>query len=364
MRLFQIEVFRTRLRCHKPFQTASVRSETCQSLQVRLRTHDGLTGVGEAVPKPRLTGETFEGCEAALRDLLWPAIEGMDARGLEDLHAAMNRVTVGHSSARAALDVAVHDLLARAAGVPLHLFLGGTRRRVKTDFSIGLGTPSEAAAEARRQVEAGFQAIKLKVGVDPDEDEERVRAVRAAIGPDLGLRVDANEGWSFPEALRALKRMEPCDLELVEQPLPRWDLEGMARLRGRIHVPLAADEALQTPRDALRIVESGAADVLNLKLMKCGGLHPARQIVAVARSAGLGLMVGGMVGESRISVTAATALAAAWSFEYADLDADLLLRDDPCPGAGLMLEGSERLLAERPGLAIEQLAPEFCTPLP
>lgn len=363
MRLFQIEVFRTSLRCHKPFQTASVRSEVCQTLQIRLRTRSGLTGLGEAVPKPRLTGESLEGCEAALRDRLWPAIEGMEAWGVADLHAAMNRVTVGHRAALAALDMAVHDLLARAAGVPLHLFLGGTRRRVPTDFSIGLGTPAEAAAEARRQVEAGFRAIKLKVGGDPDEDAERVRAVRSAIGPDLGLRVDANEGWTFAQALRALKRMEPCDLELIEQPLPRWDLEGMARLRSRVQVPLAADESLQTPCDARRIVESGAADILNLKLMKCGGIHPARQIAALARAGGLGLMVGGMVGESRIAVTAATALAAAWGFEYADLDADLLLRDDPCPGAGLALEGTERVLADRPGLAIEQLAPEFCTPV-
>jgi len=361
VRLFQIEVFRTSLQCHKPFQTASVRSESCQTLQVRLRTHNGLTGVGEAVPKPRLTGETLEGCEAALRDLLWPAIEGMDARGVEDLHNAMNRETVGHSSARAALDVAVHDLLARAAGIPLHLFLGGTRRRVMTDFSIGLGSPAEAAAEARRQVEAGFRAIKLKVGLDPDEDAERVRAVRAAIGPDLGLRVDANEGWTFSEALRALKRMEPCDLEMVEQPLVRWDLEGMARLRGRVNVPLVADEALQTPRDALRIVESGAADILNLKLMKCGGIHPARQIVALARAGGLGLMVGGMVDESGISVAAGASLAAAATFDFADLDADLLLRDDLCSGNGPGLEDSRRILADRPGLGVEDPAAEFCS---
>ncbi len=361
MQLAQMEILRTRLRCHKPFRTASGISDVCRTLVVRLHTRCGMTGLGEAVPKPLLTGETVEGCEAALRQFLWPAIQGMQAWALEDLHEAMDRVVSGHPAARAALDMAVHDLLARAAGVPLSLFLGGTRHRILTDFSIGLCSPAEAAAEGRRLVEAGYRAVKLKVGHDPDEDVERVRAVRAAIGPDIGLRVDANEGWNRAQALRALKRMEPCDLELVEQPLPRWDLEGMARLRARIPAPVVADEALRTVHDARRILETGAADILNIKLMKCGGLHPARQIATLARAGGLGLMVGGMVGESGISVAAGASLAAAAGLEYADLDADLLLRDDLCAGAGPGLETSERVLGDRPGLGIENPAAEFCS---
>ena len=362
MRLAQIEVFQTQLRCHKPFRTATGMSDLCRTLVVRLRSDDGQVGLGEAVPKPLLTGETLEGCQAALTGLLWPAVQGLEAWALEDLHERFDRVVSGYPAARAALDVAVHDLLSRSAGVPLSRFLGGTRQRVLTDCSIGLCSPAEAAAEGRRLVEAGFRAIKLKVGSDPDEDAERVRAVRAAIGPDLALRIDANEGWTGPQALRALAKMEHCDLEMVEQPLPRWDLEGMARLRSRISIPLAADEAVRTPRDARRLVEMGAADILNLKIMKCGGLYPARQIVALARAGGMQLMVGGMVGESRISVTAATSLAAAFRFEYADLYADLLLGDELCPEAGLGLENSERLLAERPGLGIDQLAPQLHSP--
>lgn len=359
MRLAEIEIFQTRLRCHKPFRIATGTSDRCRGLVVRLRTESGNSGLGEAVPKPVLTGETLEGCEAALRQHLWPAVGGMDAWALEDLHEAMDTVVSGYPSARAALDMAVHDMLAKCAGVPLYRFLGGTRRRVLTNYSIGLCPPEEAAAEARRIVEAGYRAVKLKVGEDPDEDAERVRAVRASIGPDLRLRIDANEGWSYSQAVRALRKMEPCDLELVEQPLPRWDLEGMARLRAQVAVPVVADESVRTARDAWRIARLGAADGLNIKLMKCGGLHPARQIVGVARAAGLSLMIGGMVGESKISVTAAASLAAACGFEYADLDADLLLADDLSPEAGLALEDSERVLADRPGFGLGPLDPDL-----
>lgn len=352
MRLERLEIFHTRLRCKKPFRIATGVTDECHGLLVRLHTESCHTGVGEAVPKPTLTGETLEGCEAALRQHLWPALRGMDAWALEDLHAAMDSVVSNYPAARAALDVAVHDLLCRAAGVPLYRFLGGTRRRVLTNYSIGLCPPEEAAAEGRRIVEAGYKAVKLKVGEDPDEDLERVRRVRGALGPEIRLRIDANEGWSYRQALRALTRMEPYDLELVEQPLPRWDLRGMRRLRSRVRIPIAADESIRTPRDAARILEEGAADILNLKLMKCGGLHPARQIVAIARAGGMELMVGGMVGESKVAVTAAASLAAAYGFEFADLDADLLLGDDLVPESGLKLEDSDRVLADEAGLGL------------
>lgn len=349
MRLDRIEVFHTRLKCIKPFRIATGVSDECHTLLVKI--HSGChNGYGEAVPKPTLTGETLEGCESALRNHLFPALKGMDCWAVEDLHATMDTVVSGYPAARAAIDMAIHDILGKAAGVPLWRFLGGSRRRVLTNYSIGLCPPHEAAAEGRRIVERGFKAVKLKVGESPDEDYERVRAVRSAIGPDIKLRIDANEGWSYTQAVRALRKMEHCDLELVEQPLPRWDLDGMARLRTKVHVPIIADESVRTPRDAVRIVELGAADGFNIKLMKCGGLHPAREIVAIARASGLDLMIGGMVGESKLSVTAAASLAAACGFEYADLDADMLLQDDLAPQAGLSLEGTDRVLEDMPGL--------------
>jgi L-alanine-DL-glutamate epimerase-like enolase superfamily enzyme len=191
----------------------------------------------------------------------------------------------------------------------------------------------------------------------------RVRAVRGAIGPDIKLRIDANEGWSMAGATWALKRMEPYHIELVEQPLARWDLRGAALLRQRTTIPIAADEGVRDARDAARSIEAGAVDIINIKLMKSGGLHPAREIVALARTHGIQLMVGGMVGESSLAVAAAASLASAFNFEYADLDADLLLADSLSETDCLPLEQSQRHPQARPGFGLGRTRSEFLTPL-
>ncbi|MBI3928276.1 MAG: dipeptide epimerase [Armatimonadetes bacterium] len=363
MRIAGYQLYRTRLQCHKPFKIATGASDVCSGLVLRLETEDGGWGYGEAVPNPYLTGETFDGAVAALKELILPGLMNADAWHVGIIHQKMSSVVIGHPSARAAVDMAVHDLLSRAAGVPLASLLGGPGGGVETDFSIGLCRPDEAAREARAIVEKGFRAIKLKVGADAAEDVDRVKAVRGAIGPDLKLRIDANEGWDLPGATRALREMEHYRVELVEQPLPRWDLRGLAELRRRVDVPIAADEAVHSPRDALRALEAGAVDIINIKLMKSGGLGPAREIAAMARAAGVRLMIGGMVGESRISVTAAAALASALSFEYCDLDADLLLADQLVEEGGARLEGDRRVLDSAPGLGIADLNKAFLTRL-
>jgi len=353
------ELLTTRLHCKKPFRIATGVSDVCQGLVVRLTTESGQVGLGEAVPIPHLTGETLEGCRQALAEELLPRLIGLEFWAIQEAHARMDAAVSGHPSARCAVDLALHDLAARACGQPLVRFLGGSQLRVLTNYSIGLAAPPEAAREARSIVETGYHAVKLKVGDDPETDVARVKAVRSAMGPDLALRIDANEGWTPLQALRALSRMEPFNVELVEQPVARWNWRAMAELRSKVSIPICADEGVHSPKDAARAIEAGAIDVINIKLMKSGGLAPAREIVALARAHGVALMVGGMVGESELSVCAAASLAAAFRFEYADLDADLLLRDQLCKEPGITLEGSERVLAERPGLAGLELEPRF-----
>ncbi|HXE72251.1 MAG TPA: dipeptide epimerase [Candidatus Nitrosotenuis sp.] len=359
MRVSGLHIYRTRLRCRKPFRIATGVSDLCQGLVVKLEDDAGHVGLGEAVPKPSLTGETLEGAEAALCQEIFPLLRGMDAWALEEIHGRLEAAVPDHPSARAAVDMALHDLLGRTAGVPLYRFLGGSCRRVLTNYSIGLCSPGEAAAEARHILDQGFRVIKLKVGGDADEDVARARAVREVAGPGVALRIDANEGWTYRAALRALRSMEPLDIELVEQPLPRWDLDGMAALRRRVAIPVAADESVRGPRDALRAIRARAVDIINIKLMKCGGLVPARRIATLARCAGVELMVGGMVGESRLAVGAAASLAAALGFEYADLDADLLLGDELVLEGGVALDRSERVLPEAPGLGVGELEARF-----
>ncbi|MCE7872265.1 dipeptide epimerase [bacterium CPR1] len=355
MLIEKMEIFRTRLRCKKPFRIATGVSDQCEGILVKLTTDGGAAGWGEASPDPYLTGETMDGVVSLLVHDLFPVVRGLSPWQLEEIHRRMAAACVANPSARCAIDLACHDLIARQAGVSLVSFLGGSSGRVLTNYSIGLCTAEEAAKEARRIIESGYRAVKLKVGNDPEEDYARVKAVRSSIGPEVPLRIDANEGWTYSQALRALTRIEPFGVELIEQPIARWDYEGMARLRERVTPPIAADEGVHSPRDAARAIAAGAVDIINIKLMKSGGLYPARSIVAQARAHGVALMVGGMVGESRLAVSAATALAAAYRFEFADLDADLLLAEDAVAEGGVTLDGSERVLPDLPGLGVQKL---------
>lgn len=357
MKLKSFELFSSRLACKKPFKIATGSSNVCRALVLRLTSDTGHTGLGEAVPHPLLTGETLEGAAACITRYLMPAVESLDLRAPRDVARALRAVTTC-PAARTAVDLAVHDLLGRACGLPVACLLGGGNRPVRTNYSIGLTSPREAAEEARSLIEQGWRCIKLKVGDDPEVDVARVRAVRGAIGPDMALRIDANEGWSLAEAVRTLRAMEPFQVELAEQPLARWDLAGHASLRSRTTIPIALDESVHSVADARRALELGAADIINVKLMKSGGLVPAVEIATLARAHGVAMMVGGMVGESALSVSAAASLASALRFEFADLDADLLLRD-VLSAEGARLEGDARVPAERPGFGIENLDEQY-----
>ena len=334
-------LYKTTLHCKRPFRIATGVSDTCHGLLLELRDRDGRSGWGEGAPLPVLTGETLNGAASALREVWLPALVGRDPSELQSLKVDLQKLLIGHSAARCALDLALHDLVAQQWQIPVWKLLGGDNRPVETNYSIGLCPPAEAAEQARALVEEEFQIIKLKIGEDPELDLERVASVRAAIGPDIRLRVDANEGWNYLEALRFLRRAGAYSLEFIEQPLVRGDWEGLRRLREHSPVPICADESLRGVQEARHLARMEAVDIFNLKLMKCGGLLEAREIVTIARAHGIQMMVGGMVGESALAVGAATALASTWKFEYADLDADLLLRDScwtttpPSPGVGL-----------------------------
>ncbi|MCR5662283.1 MAG: dipeptide epimerase [bacterium] len=360
-----LKLARVSLRCHKPFKTATVTSDLCRTLAICLTTSSGLCGWGEAVPKPMLTGDNLEGAISAARDLLWPAVKGKNAWSIADIHSSMDRMTIGYPSVKAAFDMALYSIMSQSAGLPLHVFLGGDANNcaIDTNYSIGLCTPQETGEEAKKIIADGFKSIKIKVGLDPDDDIARVRSVREA-APGASIRIDANEGWSFTQALYALKRMEPYNIELAEQPISHHELENMAELRRRCNVPIYADESCKTPVDVLRIIRLGASDGINIKLMKSGGLYPALQMIHIAKTAGLNLMIGGMVGESSLSVSAATALACAHNFNATDLDADLLLKDKLFPNCSLQYKNSQRLVSPvAKGFGLGEMDNAFIEPI-
>lgn len=331
MQIRSCQLYRTRLRCRRPFVIASGVLDFCEGYLLRLIDESGQSGWGEAVPHPVLTSETQAGGAAALQEFYLPHLLSQAAVWPnETLFTRLEQLALS-PAAMAAVDMALWDLLSRRTEVPIWALLGGGDHPIETDMSIGIETLEDTVALARQAVSDGFQVLKLKVGGEAEADVERVAAVRRTVGDSIKIRLDANGGWNFNQADRALTLMEPLDLELVEQPLPREQWERCIELRQRHRVPLAADESAHGPSDCLRLLRAGAFDIINIKLMKCGGLYRARQMVHIARAFGAGLMVGGMVGESRLAVSAAGTLAAAYRFEYADLDADLLLGESPWP---------------------------------
>jgi o-succinylbenzoate synthase len=342
---------------HTPFVTALRTATHVESLLVSI-SDDSLTGWGEAPQVWKVTGESLAGAQACVEGPIATALNGL---GPDDLTEALRRVqgaAQANFGAKAAVDVALHDLAARRLGLPLHGFLGSTVASVRTDVTLSAGDPESLAAAGADRIADGFDVLKVKVGTgDAAADFERVRRIREAIGPDPRLRLDANQGWNRRDAVTAIRAMEDagCDIELVEQPVPAPDLEGMAWISDRVSTPILADESVYGVRDLVAVIRHGAADLVNVKLAKCGGLGPARTLLELAREHGLGSIVGSMM-ESHVGVGAAAALVAAYpTTAVNDLDAAWWLKESPVAG-GIRYEGSLIHLPTSPGLGVTGLA--------
>ena len=263
-------------------------AESREHVLVTLESDEGQVGWGEASALPFFTGET----PATIRDVLkahfLPAVVGLDATEIGVIHDILDATLPNHSSAKAALDMAAHDLSARTLGVPVSTLLGGRRRsNVPVTRPIGITPINDAVEKASTYVAAGHRTLKLKVGVDPREDIERLRAVRDAVGTGVRLRIDANQGYDFATARRVLRALEDVDLEYCEQPLPSWDVAGLGRLRASVGVRIAVDESLHDLRDAVALIQAEAVDVFVIKLIKTAGLLPAKRITDLGEAEGV-----------------------------------------------------------------------------
>ncbi|MEU4193816.1 dipeptide epimerase [Kribbella sp. NPDC026611] len=339
---------------HTPFVTALRSTTHAESLLVELTDGD-LTGWGEAPQVWKVTGDSIAGSQACIEGPIATALDGL---GPDDLTEALRRVqgaAVGNFAAKDAVDVALHDLAARRRGQTLHGFLGSTVDVVRTDVTLSVGDADALAEAGRARLADGFDVLKLKLGTDAAGDIERVRRVRDAIGPVPRLRLDANQGWTRRDAVKVIQAVEDCDLELVEQPVAAADLEGMAWVRDRVGTPILADESVFGVRDLVNVIRHGAADLVNVKLAKCGGLAPARTLLEVAREHGIGAIVGCMM-EGHVGVGAAAALVSAYpTVAVNDLDAAWWLRAAPVAG-GIRYEGSLIRLPSGPGLGVTGLS--------
>ena len=353
MKITGIEWGRVSIPLRTPFKTALRRVDSVEDIIVTLYTDTGETGFGEAPPTGVITGDTLGGIAGALESHLAPALLGQEVEDFERVTALVQRCVVHNSSAKAAVDMALWDLYGKACGLSVDRLLGGARRRLVTDLTISVNSPEEMARDAASAVARGFDCLKIKVGVQPELDAERLAAVRAAVPAETALRIDANQAWTPRQAVRILNSLQErgLNIELVEQPVPAQDLEGLKYVTEHSFVPVLADEAVFSPADALRILQMHAADLLNIKLMKCGGITNALKIATAAELYGAECMIGCML-EGKVAVNAAAHLACARQvITKVDLDGPMLCAADPVHG-GAVFEGKDITLTGAPGLGV------------
>ena len=355
-----------RLRFHEPFAVTSGVRTHLDTVLVRLTASDGTVGWGEASPDEGVTGESPTACVEALDGVLAEVVVGRGADDVDALGSSIDDLADGAGpAARAAVDIAVHDAAARRRGLPLWRFLedrivagGGTRagrNHLQVSRVVSMDDPEVMAVRAATHVRDGFSTVKLKVG-DPHDwrrDVERVVVVRAAVGPDVGIKVDVNQGWRTAEvAVPAVAAMAESRPLFVEQPVDRRDLAGLAEIRRQVpRVPIMADEAVGSAEDLGRIVALGAADVINLKVMRLGGLRAAIAADAVAAAAGIRSQIGTMI-ESSIGSAAGLHLATALAnVAFVEMGGPLMLAEDP-GDLGRCYRGETVTLPDRPGLGV------------
>lgn len=325
--------------------------ENARNILVEIQTDESITGWGEGSPFWMIVGETQASSLAAAQDMARLLI-GQNPLAIEDCLNRLMRYLPGHVTTRSAFDMALFDLAAKAARMPLYQFLGGTKRTLVTDETIYISTPERMVDDALRIQAKGADAIKVKLGTNLHDDVARVAAIRKAIGDTIPIRTDANQGWDVVTASGVLRAIGDWNVQYCEQPIKRHDIRGLRHIRQQTTVPIMADESLFDAVDAIRLVREEAVDYFNIKLSKSGGIWEALKINAIAESAGIACMIGCM-SESRLALTANAHFASArQNVQFYDLDACFEHAEDPVYG-GILYNGYQIELPETPGIGAE-----------
>ncbi|WP_041257693.1 mandelate racemase/muconate lactonizing enzyme family protein [Fibrella aestuarina] len=351
MKITRITLYQYNIPLKAPIAISLGIIDAARNLLVQIDTDEGLTGWGEGSPFWMIVGETQASGWAAAEDLS-RLLVGRDPLDIEGCLQAMLRYLPGHPTTRSAFDMALYDLAAKRANMPLYQFLGGSNRPLVTDETIYINDPDRMADDARRIAANGAEAIKIKVGTTAQADLDRLAAIRQVIPYELPIRLDANQGWDVPTARTVLTAVGDWNVQYCEQPLRRTDIAGLRHLRQRVNVPIMADEAVFDATDALRLVREEAVDYLNIKLSKSGGIWEALKINAIAEAAGMACMIGCM-SESRLALSAKAHVAAArQNIRFCDLDACFEHAEDPVQG-GIVYNGYQITIPDEPGIGAD-----------
>ena len=346
-RIVEISVIRRDFQLRNPSVVAYEALDVAPNIIVCVELANGLVGWGNAAPDEHVTGETADGVERTLREALKPFLIGQDASRIETLWFRLCQLAPNQPTAIAAVDIALYDLLGKAAGLPLRRLLGNAKDEIETTVTLSIEALPTTLERAREFQAQGFKALKIKCGLNADEDIERIRQIRHTVGEQTRLTIDANQGYSVEQALRVFVAVESCRIEFAEQPVAANDLEALRKVCQRSPIPVMADESVLSAADVLNT----PAPLVNLKLMKTGGITGALKANAVAEARGIRAMVGCM-DESRISMAAAAHFALAMNnVLYADLDGHLDIVDD-LAAEGICLDSGVVHTSEEAGLGL------------
>ena len=344
----EMRIFRFDIPLKDVFTIATMSLSKAQNLLVELKTNQDISGWGEASPLRAIVGETQLTNIAAAKELK-QLIVGQNPLAIHALIERMDAYLPHNTTLKSAVDMALFDIAAKVCGVPLYVFLGGQKRELETDLTMGIGNPDEAGDKALAIRTMGFRILKVKLGLQFEDDLKRLENIRKAVGPEPILRIDANQGWDRMSALKNLHAFKDFVVEFCEQPCRAADLRAMRAVSRQAPIPVMADESLFSAQDALTIIQEDAAPYFNLKLSKSGGIYNTQRLAHVAEAGYRPCMIGCMA-ESRLGITAAAHLACAHSIvRFYDLDSFLEHAEDRILG-GVEIKGGRVLVPEAPGI--------------
>ncbi|AIM35858.1 mandelate racemase [Sphingobacterium sp. ML3W] len=351
MKITEIEIYRLSIPM-EPFVIATGTMDFAQNTFIRIHTDAGIFGVGECSAFPMIVGETQDTCLVIARDFakIW---KGKDPLQISERLAELDLYIAGNTTIKSAFDMALYDIAAKNAGLPLYQFLKGAPREIVTDITIGIGSPEEMAAKAKLLYDAGAVMLKVKLGKEAKTDIARVREIRKAVGFDMPIRIDANQGWSYHDAVEVLQGLEPFKIQFCEQPMRTYLDHMLPQLRTETTVLIMADESVYSHHDAERLCRADACDYLNIKFSKSGGIHEALKIAAVASEFNMPCMIGGML-ESRLALSAKVHFAYAVPIvKFYDLDTCMVGHlADPVIG-GIQYNGYRISISDNPGIGAD-----------